>query len=304
MVERYPDDIARHSVSVLRIIDFAWLGEFLTGIPLEQVSEEDRPKLVYDLSNHLTERSRVRLLPMIEAGWEGTERVKWPMNAAGSLPPQPVSDEWDYNPHTRLTGRLLRSPERKYLLKSQNPLQEIQLWLDSVTDSDLADLADAWERDDPDDHRCAGGVIRQLALRNDSRLADYRARILRRAHSLATKIFQETRILPSEYYVIRDLSREQAIDFITACLDNEASSLKHLQSAFAEMAALGGPRVIARIEQLAAQGGPLAQTAATFLDERGPVTLEKIAAKSARWRKSRNARDLKWLFFSHIERNA
>jgi hypothetical protein len=303
VVERYPDGIAQHSVDVLRIIDFAWLSEFLTGIPLEQVSEEGRPKLVYDLSNILTERSRERLLLMIEAGWEGTERVKWPMNAAGSLPPQPASDEWDYNPHTRLTGRLLRSPEWKHLLKSRNPLEEIQLWLDSVSDSDLADLADAWERDDPDNHRCAGSVIRQLALRNDSRLADYRARILRRAHSLAPKIFQETGVLPSEYYVIRDLSREQAIDFVLACLDTEKSSLRHLQSAFHEMQMLGGPRIIARIEKLATQGGPLAKDAAIFLDEAGPVTPNKIAAKGERWRKSRNARDLKWLFFSHIERN-
>ena len=45
VVERYPDDVARHSVSVLRIMDFAWLGEFLTGISLEQVSEEGRAKL-------------------------------------------------------------------------------------------------------------------------------------------------------------------------------------------------------------------------------------------------------------------
>jgi hypothetical protein len=225
------------------------------------------------------------------------------MNATGSVPPQPASDEWDYNPHTRLTGRLLTSPEWKHLLKSQNPLQEIQLWLDSVSDSDLVDLADAWERDDPDDHRCAGGVIRQLALRNDSRLADYRARILRAAHSLATKIFQETGILPSEYYVIRDLSREQALDFVLACLDTEKSSLRHLQSAFREMKMLGGPRVIVLIEGLAGEGGPLAEDAAIFLDEAGPVTPDKIAAKSEGWRKSRNARDLHWLFFSHIERD-
>jgi hypothetical protein len=196
----------------------------------------------------------------------------------------------------------LSSPEWKHLFKSQNPLQEIQLWLDCVTDNDLADLADAWERDDPDDHRCAGGVIRQLALRNDSRLADYRARILRQAQSLATKIYQETGILPSEYYVIRDLSREQAIDFVLACLDMEKSSLGHLQSAFREMMTLGGPRIIDRIEKLAAQGGPLAKDAAIFLDEAGPVTPDKIAAKSERWRKSRNAGDLRWLFFSHIER--
>jgi hypothetical protein len=302
VVERYPDDIAQHSMYVLHIMDFAWLSEFLTGIPLEQVSEEDRPRLVYDLSNILTERSRERLLLMIEAGWEGTECVKWPMNAACSFPPQPAPDEWDYNPHTRLTGRLLCSPEWKHLLKSQNPLGEIELWLASVSDDDLADLADAWERDDPDDHRCAGGVIRQLALRNDSRLADYRERILRRAQPLATKIYQETGVLPSEYYVIRDLSRDQAIDFVLA-LDTEKSSIRHLQSAFHEMRMLGGPRVIARIERLAAEGGPLAKDAAIFLDEAGPVTPEKIAAKGERWRKSRNARDLQWLFFSHIERN-
>ena len=67
------------------------------------------------------------------------------------------------------------------------------------------------------------------------------------------------------------------------------------------MAVLGGPRVQARIEELAAQSGPIAQTAATFLDERGPVTPEKIAEKSARWHKNRTGRDLRWLFFRHIE---
>lgn len=118
------------------------------------------------------------------------------------------------------------------------------------------------------------------------------------------KIFQETGSLPSEYYVIREVDREQAIDFVLGRLDSEESSIKHLQSAFAEIAALGGRRAIARIEQLAAQGGPLTQTAATFLDERGPVTPEKIAAKSEHWQKNRNALDLKWLFFSCIERNS
>jgi hypothetical protein len=86
-----------------------------------------------------------------------------------------------------------------------------------------------------------------------------------------------------------------------ACLDSQELRLQHAQSVFAEMVALGGPLVLARIEQLAAQNGPMAQTAATFLDERGPVTPEKIAAKSARWHKNRAGRDLKWLFFRHIE---
>jgi hypothetical protein len=304
LVERYPDDVARHSVSVLRIMDFSWLDEFLTGIPLEQISEEGRPQLVYDLSNLLTERSRARLLLMIGAGWEGSERVKWPLNCAqGSLPPQPAPDEWDYNPHTSVAGPLLSSPEWQHLLKSQNPLQEVQLWLDCLADNDVADLADAWERDAPHHHRCAGAVIRQLALRGDARLAAYRTRILNRAESLGRKIFQETSHLPSEYYVIRDLSREGATDFVLACLDSEESSLKHLQSAFREMQTLGGPRVMACIEQLAANGGPLAKDAAIFLDEAGPVTPEKIAAKSARWRKTRNARDLRWLFYRHIEVN-
>jgi hypothetical protein len=154
VVERYPDDVARHSVSVLRVMDFAWLGEFLTGIPLEQVSEEDHAKLVYDLSNHLTEQSRARLVLMIEAGWEGTERVKWPMNATpGSLLPQPASDEWDYNPHTRVTGPLLSSPEWKHLLKSENALNEVELWLDSVPSSDLDGLVQAWEGYDPSHRR-------------------------------------------------------------------------------------------------------------------------------------------------------
>lgn len=304
LVERYPDDIARHSVSVLRIIDFAWLAEFLTGIPLELISEADRPKLVYDLSNLLTERSRARLLLMIEEGWEGSERVKWPLNCApGSLPALPDPDEWDYNPHTSVTGPLLSSPEWKHLLRSQNPLQEVQLWLDSLAENDVADLVDAWECDDPHAHRCAGAVMRQLALRSDVRLAAYRTRILNRAESLGRKIFHETSHLPSEYYVIRDLSRERAIDFVLACLDTEKSSLKHLQSAFREMQTLGGPRVMAGIEQLAANGGPLATDAAIFLDEAGPVTPEKIAAKSARWLKTRNARDLRWLFYCHIEAN-
>jgi hypothetical protein len=117
------------------------------------------------------------------------------------------------------------------------------------------------------------------------------------------KLFQETAFLPSAYHVIRDLDREHAIDFILACLDLGNPSLRHLQSAFREMTMLGGPRMIARIEQWAATDGPLAKEAAAFLDERGPVTPEKIAAKSARWQKSRNARDLRWLFFSHIEPN-
>jgi hypothetical protein len=172
-----------------------------------------------------------------------------------------------------------------------------------VSDCDLADLADVWERDDPDDHRCTGAVIPQLALRNDPRLVDDRALILRVAQSLATKIFQEMGILPSEYYVIRDLSRELAIDFVLTCLVTEKSSLLHLQTALREMKILGGPRVIALTEQLAAEGGPLAQDAVIFLEEAGPVTPNKIAAKGERWRKSRNARDLQWLFFSHIEGN-
>ena len=304
LVERYPDDVARHSVSVLRIMDFSWLDEFLSGIPLEQISEEDRPQLVYDLSNLLTERSRARLLLMIEAGWEGSERVKWPLNCApGSLPPQAAPDEWDYNPHASVTGPLLSSPEWKHLLKSQNPLQEVQLWLSSLVENDVADLVDAWERDDPHAHRCAAAVIRQLALRGDARLASYRTRILNHAESLGRKIFHETSHLPSEYYVIRDLSRERATDFVLACLDSEKSSLSHLQSAFREMQTLGGPRVMACIEQLAANAGPLAKDAAIFLDEAGPVTPEKITAKSARWRKTRNARDLRWLFYRHIEAN-
>lgn len=304
VVEQYPDDLARHSVSVVDVMDFAWLDEFLTGIPLTQVSEEDRPKLVYDLSNHRTERSRERLLLMMEAGWRswGGAKVDWPMKAApGSLPPQPPSDEWDYNPHTSITGPLLGSPEWKHLLKSQNPLQEALLWLDSIMDSDLESLVEAWEGEDPSDQRCVGIVIRQMAQQNDLRLTKYRARILKQAQSVAAKVFQESGFLPSEYYVIRDVDREQAIDFVLSRLNNKESSLKHLQSAFAEMAALGGPRVVAHIEQLAAQSGPMAQAADTFLDERGPVTPEKIAAKSARWHKNRLGQDLKWLFFRHIE---
>jgi len=302
VVEKYPDDLARHSVSVLRSMDFAWLDEFLTSIPLDRVSEEEQSKLVYDLSNLLTERSRARLLLMIEAGWEGTERVKWPVNAApGSLVLQAPADDWDYAPHTHITGPLLRSPEWKHLLNSQNPLQEILLWLDSLAEGDLSDLVQAWEHDDSGDHRCAGGVFRQLALKKDTRLADYRDRICRRAQSHAAKLFRATGILPSEYYVIRDLDIEQAIDFVLTCFDSEKASLRHMQSAFDEMKRLGGPRIVARIEALAAEPGPLAEDAAIFLDERGPVTTEKIAAKSARWKTSQNARDLKWLFFGHIE---
>jgi len=304
VMERYPDDIARHSASVLRVMDFNWLDEFLTGIPLEQVSEEDRPRLVYDLSCHRTEQSRARLLLMMEAGWRGWGGaiVEWPMKVApGTLPPQPASDEWDYNPRTHITGPLLSSPEWKHLLKSQNPLQEALLWLDSITDSDLASLAEAWESNDPSDQRYAGIVIRQIAQRNSVRLTDFRTRILKQAQSLGFKAFQETGFLPSEYYVIRDVDREQAIDFLMARLDSQESSPKHLQTAFAELAALGGPRVVARIEQLAVQSGPLAKAAATYLDERGAISPEQVAAKSARWSKNRNGRDLKWLYFRYIE---
>lgn len=148
-----------------------------------------------------------------------------------------------------------------------------------------------------------GVVIRQLAVQNDLRLSEYRPHILKQAQSLAAEIFHETGNLPSEYYVIRDLGREEATDFLLACLDGEGSSLRHRQSALHEMMLFGRPRIIARIEQLAAQDGPLAKTAATFLDERGPVTPEKIATKSERWLKSRNPRDLQWLFFSYVERN-
>lgn len=135
VVERYPDPIARHAVDVLRVMDFAWLDEFLSGVPLEQIAEEDRPRVLYDLSNTLTERSRERLLHMVEAGWEGADQVKWPITVPpGGLPSQPAPDEWDYNPHTRVTGPLLSSNEWKHLAKSQNPLQEALLWLDSITD--------------------------------------------------------------------------------------------------------------------------------------------------------------------------
>lgn len=128
----------------------------------------------------------------------------------------------------------------------------------------FASLAEAWEGNDPSDRRYAGIVIGQIAQQNSSRLTDYRARILKQAQSLGVKVFQETGSLPSEYYVIRDVDREQAIDFVLGRLDSEESSLEHLQSAFAEMAALGGPRIIARIERLAAQSGPLAQTRSIF----------------------------------------
>lgn len=304
VVEGYPAPVAQHSVSILRIMDYSWLEDFLTGIPLNEVAEQDRPKLVYDLSNILTERSRQRLLQIIEAGWEGTEYLKWPLNAApGSLPPPPATDDWDYNPHTQVTRPLLTSPEWKHLLKSQSPLQEVLLWLDSITAADVAALANAWESNDPSNHRCAGAVIRQLALRNDPRLAPYRARILKHAQSLAADAFQETGVLPSEYYAIRDLSREHAIDFVLTCLDGESCSSRHLQSAFGEMKTLGGPRIIARIEQLAAEGGPLTKEAVAFLDDLGPVTPEKVATRSERWRKTGNPRDLKWLYFSYIERN-
>jgi len=304
VVERYPDPIAQHSVAILRIMDPAWIEDFLTDIPLDDVAEQDRPKLVYDLGNILTERSRQRLLLMIEASWEGTEYVKWPLNAAAGNPPStPEPDEWDYNPHTQVTGPLLSSPEWKHLLKSQAPLQEVLLWLDSITDADVAALADAWEGNDPSHRRCAAAAIRQLGLRDDARLSPYRARILRHAQSTAAEIFEKTGVLPSEYYAIRDLYREHAIDFVLTCLDCESSGPRNLQSAFGEMKTLGGARIIARMEQLAAQGGPLAQGAATFLDEMGPVTPEIVAAKSKRWQETANQRDLKWLFFSHIERN-
>ena len=68
------------------------------------------------------------------------------------------------------------------------------------------------------------------------------------------------------------------------------------------MKRLGSPRVIARIQQLAEQGGKLAKDAAIYLDEAGPATPERIESKAERWRQKRNARDLIWLYFQHLEK--
>jgi hypothetical protein len=70
---------------------------------------------------------------------------------------------------------------------------------------------------------------------------------------------------------------------------------------FVELTTVSGDRVLAHIQQLAEQEGPLADAAATYLDKRGPITHEQIAVKSAQWRKDRKGRDLKWLYFRHIE---
>jgi replicative DNA helicase len=75
----------------------------------------------------------------------------------------------------------------------------------------------------------------------------------------------------------------------------------HEESLFREMTRLGGPHVIARIEQLAAQSGRLAKDTAIYVDEAGPATPERIESKAERWRQKRNARDLGTLYFRHLD---
>jgi len=300
VIEEYPQDIARHAVSLLRLMDYPWLDEFLGSFPLDQISEKNCSALVYDLSNQLTEQARIQLIRMAQAGWEDASRIKWTSNAS-PLPSPPVADEWHYNPPKRLSGPLVGSPEWQRLIKSNNVFQEIGLWLHFVSEKDIADLVAAWDRDDPDDHRCAGDVFRALALKKDTRLAPERERVLKRAESLGCQLFEKLGRLPSEYYVIKDFDRDRAVDFVLARLEQRTLPQGHEESLFREMTKLGGPRVIVRIQQLAVQGGKLAKDAAIYLDEAGPATPERIESKAERWRQKRNARDLRWLYFRHLE---
>jgi hypothetical protein len=85
-------------------------------------------------------------------------------------------------------------------------------------------------------------------------------------------------------------------------LDEGNLTQQHEENLFRELKTLGGPRVIAGIQQLAGQGGKLAKDAAIYLDEASPATPERIESKAARWRQKRNARGLSWLYFQHLEK--
>jgi hypothetical protein len=305
IVDKYPHDISRHAVQLLREMDFSWLDEFLASFPLEQISDENCPALIWDLSNQLTEAARAQLLLMAEAGWKEALQIKWTVNAPpGSLRTAPPVDERHYNPPTRLSGPLVGSPEWQRLKTSQNSIGEIALWFRFLTPQDIADLATAWDGDNPDDRRCAGHVLREAAQKQDSRLATVRERILRRAESLASPMFEETGTLPSEYYVIQDLDRERAVDFVLARLDQPNLSPRHAHSLFRVMRRLKSPRIIARAQELAGQSGPLAKDAETYLDDITPVMPERMEAVAERWRQEHSARDLKWIYFRHLDPTA
>jgi hypothetical protein len=301
IIEKYPQAIGRHPLCVLRLMDYPWVDEFLSTFPLDQVSEKNSSALIFDLSNQVTEAARAQLKRMAQAGWEEAARIKWTDHALPLSSP-PTADDWHYNPPTRLSGPLVGSPEWQRLIKSDNVSREIGLWLHFLNEKDIADLAGAWDRDDPNDHRCAGAVLGALAVKQEPRLAPERERILKRAESLGRQSFQELGRLPSEYYVIKDFDRERAIDFVLSSLDQAALTRQHEENLFREMKTLRSPRVIARIQQLAEQGGKLATDAAIYLDEAGPATPERIESKAERWRQKRNARDLSWLYFQHLEK--
>jgi hypothetical protein len=63
------------------------------------------------------------------------------------------------------------------LIKSDNVFRQIGWWLHFLSEKDIADLAKAWDGDDPHDDRCAGGVLRALALKRDPRLSRAQSRV-------------------------------------------------------------------------------------------------------------------------------
>jgi len=302
VVETYPQDPGFLAIETLRMLDFSWAAEFLGLFPLERVPEDRQTGFIVQLDSPPAEQTRVQLERVVQCGWHDDYRAKNALKRP--LTPAPPGDEWDYNPHTQVSGPLLASPEWEHLTKSQNPWIESRLWVDSVTEADVAALVAAWEHDDPPaihDHRCSGHVLRELALRNNPLLAPHRERIVRRAESLASAAFAASGFIPLAYFVLRELDRERAVDFVLASIDQEGLSARHQNSLLGEMGGLGGPRILAKLQELAAGTGPLAQNAANFLEANAPVTPEKIAATAKRWREKRDAKDLQWLYFRRIE---
>jgi len=93
VIEKYPQAIGRHALSVLRLMDYRWVDEFLGMFPMNQVSEQNSSVLIYDLCNQVTEAAGAQLKRMAQAGWEEAARIKWTDHAL-PLPPPPAADYW------------------------------------------------------------------------------------------------------------------------------------------------------------------------------------------------------------------
>jgi hypothetical protein len=295
IVEDYPGDLGRHSFRVLAELNFSWTDEFLSTFPLDRIPQEKRGFFVYDLACLGTESARKQLEQIAQGDWEEANDAKSRCKAALHSP-QP-SDERHYNPPVQLSGPLLESPEWQRLLKGTgDPRQEAGGWSQFLSDRDVANLITTWELEETDGHRCAGLVLTMLAKNKDRRIEPERERILKRAWSLGGQRFEETGYLPSEYYLIKDFDRDGAVQFVLGQFELDKLTERQADSLFREMRALRGPRIVARLQELATKGGGLAEEAAGCLDDIEPVTPQRLAARAATWREQHNEQDLRWIY--------